>query len=104
MVEDRPRRGVLGVIVEVARRHDRRYRRIGRGHAHSALKYVAWRRVTAEDVGARLALPPSRLPRLIGPVSFDVSVAAYEQWLDDTSVTLIELLEQELVSLRDYPA
>jgi hypothetical protein len=41
-------------------------------------------------------------PRLIGHLSLAVSVAAYEQWLDEPESSLTELLEQELSSLRAY--
>jgi len=71
--------------------------------AHSAIKYEAWRRVIAEYVSHRLSLPlDGQLPRLIGHVSLAVSVAAYEQWLDEPNSSLTELLDLELESLRSY--
>ena len=73
--------------------------------AHSAIKYAAWRRVIAEYVAHRMSLPlDDRLPRLIGHVSLAVSVAAYEQWLEESSASLTDLLDQELTSLRSYLA
>jgi mycofactocin system transcriptional regulator len=71
--------------------------------AHSAIKYEAWRRVIAEYVAQRHGLPvDGRFPRLVGHVSLAVSVAAYEQWLDEPSSSLTELLDQELAGLRSY--
>ncbi|MET0768105.1 MAG: mycofactocin system transcriptional regulator [Aeromicrobium sp.] len=73
--------------------------------AHSAIKYKAWRRVIQEYVAHRLSLPlDDRFPRLIGHVSLAISVAAYEQWLDEPVSSLTELLDQELTSLRTYLA
>lgn len=71
--------------------------------AHSSIKYAAWRQVIAEYVATRLSLPTDHhLPRLIGHVSLAVSVAAYEQWLDEPASSLTELLDQELAGLRSY--
>lgn len=71
--------------------------------AHAAIKYEAWRRVIAQFVAGRLSLGvDDRVPRLIGHVSLAVSVAAYEQWLEDPTRSLTELLDAELQALRDY--
>lgn len=73
--------------------------------AHSAIKYEAWRHVIAEYVARRLAVSADdRLPRLVGHISLAVSVAAYEQWLEDPSSPLIDLLDHGLASLRAYLA
>lgn len=61
--------------------------------AHSALKYVGWRRVVAEHVAARLGQDPAdHRPRTVGWVLLGVALAAYEQWLEDPSLDLLELL------------
>ena len=61
--------------------------------AHSALKYVGWRRVVAEHVAARRGLRPGdHLPRTVGWVLLGVALAAYEQWLEDPASDLLELL------------
>lgn len=71
--------------------------------AHSVIKYEAWRRVIADYVGRRLGLSPGdRLPRLVGHVSLAISVAAYEQWLEEPGASLTVLLEQEMTGLRTY--
>lgn len=71
--------------------------------AHSALKYAAWRRVIAEFVADRLSLAPEdRLPRLIGHVSLAISVAAYEQWLEEPGSSITEILREELSDLREF--
>jgi mycofactocin system transcriptional regulator len=71
--------------------------------AHSAIKYASWRRVIAEFVAWRTDHEPDdHFPRLVGHVSLAVSVAAYEQWLADSSPTLTELLDQALDELRAY--
>ncbi|MET0930643.1 MAG: mycofactocin system transcriptional regulator [Aeromicrobium sp.] len=73
--------------------------------AHSAIKYEAWRSVIAEYVAHRMSVPiDDRLPRLVGHISLAVSVAAYEQWLDEPSSSLTDLLDQQLASLRAYLA
>ena len=61
--------------------------------AHSMLKYVGWRRVVAEHVALRLGLPPQdHVPRTVGWVLLGVALAAYEQWLADPALDLLELL------------
>lgn len=71
--------------------------------AHAAIKYEAWRRVIATFVSSRLSLGvDDRVPRLIGHVSLAVSVAAYEQWLEESTRSLTDLLDAELQALREY--
>ncbi|GAB2932831.1 mycofactocin system transcriptional regulator [Rhodococcus aerolatus] len=61
--------------------------------AHSALKYVGWRQVVAEHVARRRGLAPGdHLPRTVGWVLLGVALAAYEQWLDDPRLDLLDLL------------
>ncbi|KAA1379937.1 mycofactocin system transcriptional regulator [Aeromicrobium fastidiosum] len=73
--------------------------------AHSAIKYEAWRRVIAEYVARRLSLSAGdHLPRLVGHVSLAVSVAAYEQWLDEPASSVTDLLDEQLTALRTYLA
>lgn len=71
--------------------------------AHSTLKYSAWRRAIAEYVAARLELDvDDRLPRLVGYTGLAVSVAAYEQWLDEPNSSLTHILDHNLADLRAY--
>ena len=73
--------------------------------AHSVIKYEAWRRVIAEYVAQRLSVQPDdHLPRLVGHISLAVSVAAYEQWLDNADRTITDLLDEEMAGLRTYLA
>lgn len=61
--------------------------------AHSALKYAGWRQVVAEHVAHRLSLAPEdHLPRSVAWMSLGVAIAAYEQWLADETLELVQLL------------
>ncbi|OAA26827.1 transcriptional regulator, TetR family [Frankia sp. EI5c] len=73
--------------------------------AHSALKYRQWRRVIASYVAERSGLSPDDLlPRTVGHVALAIAVSAYEQWLDDESRTIEEILDEALDALRTYLA
>ena len=62
--------------------------------AHSTLMYAEWRHVVADFVAARTASRATDLlPRLVGHLMLGAAVAAYEQWLDDPSARLPELLD-----------
>ena len=71
--------------------------------AHSVLRYAEWRQVIAYFVANRLDLDPDDLlPRTAGHVSLALALSAYEQWLEDDSVSLDALLSQSLSALRTY--
>lgn len=61
--------------------------------AHSALKYAGWRRVVAEHVADRIGVgADDHLPRSIAWMTLGAAIAAYEQWLSDEALDLLELL------------
>lgn len=63
--------------------------------AHSTLRYASWRQVVAEHVARRLDLPERDLiPQTIAWTCLGVCLAAYEQWLDDGTTTLPDLLDE----------
>jgi mycofactocin system transcriptional regulator len=69
--------------------------------AHSTLRYMAWRRVVAEYVAARLDLAPHELvPQTIGHASLGVALAAYERWLAAERSELRELLDAAFAALE----
>jgi len=62
--------------------------------AHSMIKYAEWRQVVAEFVAARTGERPAGLvPQAVGWAALGVSIAAYEQWLEDPDADLAELLD-----------
>ncbi|QBJ95620.1 mycofactocin system transcriptional regulator [Rhodococcus sp. ABRD24] len=81
---------------EVAAGHRRRMKLIFEVpalQAYSVVMYDGWRKVIAEYVAARLGLDPGdQLPRTIGYLMLGVAIAAYETWLTDESLDLIDLL------------
>ena len=69
--------------------------------AHSTLRFAAWRAVVAEFVAARTGQRPEDLaPRAIAWALLGVALAAYEQWLEDPSVDLGQLLDSALRDLE----
>ena len=69
-------------------------------HAHSTLRYAAWREVVAEFVGQRLGRPADALlPQLVAHACLGAAVAAYEQWLASPGAELQPLLDEALRSL-----
>lgn len=63
--------------------------------AYSVVMYDGWRRVIAEYVARRMRLDPTdQLPRTVGYLLLGVSLAAYETWLTDDSLDLIDLLTE----------
>ena len=71
--------------------------------AHSALRYAGWRQVIADFVAARLGLAPdAMLPRVVGHVALALALSAYEQWLDDDTAALPDLLDEAMADLRTY--
>ncbi|MEV0945776.1 mycofactocin system transcriptional regulator [Rhodococcus sp. NPDC049939] len=61
--------------------------------AYSAVMYEGWRTVIAEYVAGRLGISPTgHVPRTVGYLLLGVAMSAYEQWLDDDSVELSQLL------------
>lgn len=71
--------------------------------AHSVLRYAKWRSVIAEHVAERLGLATTDLlPQTVGQVSLALALTAYEQWLNDPTANLEELLEGSMSALRRY--
>lgn len=63
--------------------------------AHSGLRYIAWREVIADFVGARLGVPPRSLePQSMAWATLGLCLAAYEQWLDHDDADLLDLLDR----------
>ncbi|MGW4478880.1 mycofactocin system transcriptional regulator [Rhodococcus triatomae] len=61
--------------------------------AYSMVMYTGWREVVAEYVAARTgASTTDHLPRTAGWMMLGTALAAYEQWLADESLELIDLL------------
>lgn len=61
--------------------------------AYSVVMYDGWRMVIAEYVAHRLRLAPTdQLPRTVGYLMLGVAMGAYETWLADDSLDLIDLL------------
>jgi TetR/AcrR family transcriptional regulator, regulator of mycofactocin system len=95
-------------------RHRRRMKLILRVPAllaHSTLRFAAWRGVIAEFVAERTGQrPDALLPQAIAHAVLGVSVAAYEQWLDDENAelgTLLDLAMRHLAAafaLPEHPA
>ncbi|ANS27060.1 AcrR family transcriptional regulator [Rhodococcus opacus] len=70
--------------------------------AYSVVMYEGWRNVIAEYVGSRLGTSPTdHVPRTVGYLLLGVAMSAYEQWLDDDSLELNELLASGMQSLYD---
>ncbi len=70
--------------------------------AYSMVMYEGWRRVVAEYVAERTGRKPDdHGPRTAGWLLLGVAISAYEQWLDDDSLALDELLEQGARTLHD---
>jgi hypothetical protein len=68
--------------------------------AHSTLRFAAWRQVVAEFVAERTGSRPGDLaPQAIAHALLGVAVAAYEQWLDDETADLGELLDRAVLDL-----
>lgn len=62
--------------------------------AHSTVMYAQWRAVIAEFVAQRTGQGADDLvPRLAGHLMLGAAVTAYEQWLEDPSADLADLLE-----------
>lgn len=63
--------------------------------AHSTLRFASWRQVVAEHVARRLELPVQDLiPQTMAWTCLGVCLAAYEQWLEDDSMALPELIDE----------
>jgi len=71
--------------------------------AHSVLRYADWRHVIEDYVVERLDLEPGHpLPRLVGHVSLALAHTAYDGWLTDPSVSLPDLVSDQMAMLRDF--
>ncbi|WP_241249659.1 mycofactocin system transcriptional regulator [Rhodococcus sp. X156] len=63
--------------------------------AHSALMYAGWRQVVAEHAARRLGVADDdHLARSVAWMFLGVAIAAYEQWLDDETLELVDLLRE----------
>ena len=63
--------------------------------ANSAIRYAAWREVIAEFVSHRLGVTDSSpVPQAVAWACLGISLAAYEQWIDDESADLLELIDE----------
>ena len=63
--------------------------------AHSAVRYSAWREVIAEFVSRRLGVTDSSpVPQAVAWACLGISLAAYEQWIDDDAADLLELIDE----------
>lgn len=70
--------------------------------AHSTLKYAGWRQVVAAHVARQVSLRPSdHLPRSVAWMLLGVALGAYEQWLADESLDLLDLLRAGSTVLAD---
>ncbi|MGO2113013.1 MAG: mycofactocin system transcriptional regulator [Pseudoclavibacter sp.] len=70
--------------------------------AHSSLRYADWRRVVSDFAAERLGLDPDAvLPNVIGRVCLAVSLASYEQWLDDEGADLPTLIDSGFAGLGE---
>ena len=68
--------------------------------AHSTLRYAGWRAVVAEHVARRTGRDPDDFRcQLLAHQALACCVAAYEQWLGDSSADLQDLLDEALSSL-----
>jgi mycofactocin system transcriptional regulator len=73
--------------------------------AHSAIRHAQWRQVITDYVARRLSLAPTDLlPRVVGHICLALALSAYEQWMDDPSLVLDDLLTIALTQLRAYLA
>ncbi|MGD9961021.1 mycofactocin system transcriptional regulator [Nocardioides sp.] len=73
--------------------------------AHSVLRYGEWRAVIAEYVARRTGGAPSDLmPQTVGQVSLALALSAYTVWLEDTSQSLLDLVDAAMAALRAHLA
>jgi hypothetical protein len=68
--------------------------------SRSSLRYAQWRAAIEEFAANRLDLPLDHLiPRSIGYTALGVALAAHEQWLQDETSDLGELLNSAFLAL-----
>lgn len=71
--------------------------------AYSTLRYDEWRRIVEEFVAQRTgSAPEDLLPRTVGHVSLAISIAAYEQWLEQPGVSINALLDEVRGAVRRF--
>jgi mycofactocin system transcriptional regulator len=69
--------------------------------AHSMLRYAAWREVIAEFVAERVDQPvEALLPQTLAHAALGTSMAAFEVWVDNPSLDLVETLEEAYALLE----
>ncbi len=70
--------------------------------AYSVVMYEGWRTVIAEYVAGRLGTSPTdHVPRTVGYLLLGIAMSAYEQWLEDDSLELSQLLAAGMHWLYD---
>ncbi len=73
--------------------------------AHSVLRYAEWRSVIAAYVARRTGAEPTDLmPQTVGQVSLALALSAYTVWLEDTSASLLDLIDEAMAALRAHLA
>jgi hypothetical protein len=71
--------------------------------AHSVLRDAEWRGVIADYVARRQGVRPDDLvPQLVAHVSLALALAAYQQWLERSDVTLTQLFDASMAALRQH--
>jgi len=73
--------------------------------SHSVLRYADWRRVIEEYVAGRVGADAADpLPRLVGHASLALAHAAYDAWLTEPTLSLPDLVSEQMTLLRGYLA
>ncbi len=71
--------------------------------AHSVHRYREWRQVIAEYVAGRTGQGcQALLPQIVGRVSLELTLSAYERWLADEDTDLLGLVSAAMDELRAY--
>lgn len=71
--------------------------------AHSAVRYLSWRRVIADFVARRAGVSSDDpLPTLIGHVSLALALSAYDDWMQDSSRSLPDIIGAHYAALRGF--
>lgn len=69
--------------------------------AHSTLRYIAWRSIIADYVARRLGTAATdHGPQTAAWILLGISLASYEQWLQDDDADLTTVLTESFATLR----
>ena len=69
--------------------------------AHSTLRYIAWRSIIADYVARRLGTATTdHGPQTAAWILLGISLASYEQWLQDDDADLTTVLTESFATLR----